>query len=329
MRKTIILLLIIVFPCMCYSQPRMRKIKVKDDIYLHSQTGFAFPKEINGFNRKGIVSFDKKNENVEANYVNGSKKVSLIVYPAHDGYEDRLRREFLITLQSIMTYENVEGQDFRIQCVSHQSGQHLIHGLSAKFNFRGHESLFSLYECGHWWMKFRITDGIQQESSLDSLERRLRDSLNPEVLINSKPLSDSVSLYFQKSAFRDSLMLGCVMGQAYAKLDWINNNLDSLEFQTGIPSSYLDYHLAGIDGALEFAQKHPNMKSSPATNSMLDFIIAVKKEGYLEEMFDENYMGCLIMPDNLILDTDGYHKWLKDHPFNRDLLRDNVIISNE
>lgn len=94
MKRLIILFLLILIPCLCFSQQSIRKIKVKDDTYLHSQTGFAFPKGISVFNREDVYSFDRKKENVGANYFSGSTKVSVFVYPAYEGYEDRLRREF-------------------------------------------------------------------------------------------------------------------------------------------------------------------------------------------------------------------------------------------
>lgn len=329
MKRATILFSLILIPCLCFSQDRIREIKVKDDTFIHRQTGFAFPKEISGFDREAVYAFDRKRENIGANYTSGSTKVSIYVYPAYDGYEDRLRREFFGALEGIATLEETEGKHFSVQCVSHQSGQYPIHGLLADFDHKGEASLVSLYECGHWWMKFRITGRNQQGTCLDSIEVRFRNTLTPERLISSKPLNDKFDIYFQRTAFRDSLMLGCVMGQAYAKVSWMIDNLDSLELQAGVPSLYLDYHLAGIDGALEFVQKHPELHPSPATRSMLDFIIAAKKEGYLEELLFEEKNGAVSMPDSLVLDLDGYHKWLMDHPYNGDLFRDHAIISNE
>ena len=329
MKRLTILFLFIFVPCVCFSQQRMRAIKVKEDTYIHSNTGFAFPKEISGFDREAVYAFDKKKENVGADYVSGSTKVSVFVYPADNGYEDRLRKEFFRSLEGILMSEDTEGQHFKVKCVSHQSGQRRIHGLLAAYDYMDQKSLVSLYECGHWWLKFRITDNDRQETCLDSIEVRFRNSLTPERLISSKPLADEFDINFRKTAFRDSLMLGCVMGQAYAKVNWMKENLDSLELQAGIPSLYLGYHLSGIDGALDFAQKHPEMSSSPATRSMLDFIVAAKKEGYLEELFYEEKRGGILIPDGLVLDLDGYHKWLTDHPFNGDLLYENALISNE
>ncbi|MBQ6082224.1 MAG: hypothetical protein IJS70_01360 [Bacteroidales bacterium] len=329
MKRITILLLAFLFPFVCFSQQYIREVKVKNDIYLHNRTGLPFPKEVGEFKRDAVYAFDRKKENIGSSYTDGSTKVSVFVYPAYDGYEDRLRREFFKTLEEILAYKDTEGQQFDVKCVSQKSGQYLIHGLLAEFDYKGEESLVSLYECGHWWMKFRITDNSTPRARLDSMETLFRDSLSPDLLIRNKPLDDKFDVYFQKTAFRDSLMLGCVMGQAFAKINWMKENLDSHELQAGVPSLYLDYHLAGIDGALDFVQKHPELHPSPATKSMLDFIIAAKNDGYLKELLYENKNGAISMPDSLYLDLDGYHDWLKEHPYNGDLLQDHVIISNK
>ena len=323
MKRVVVLFLAILFPYVCFSQ---RNIKVKGNTYLHRKTGFELPKEIGKFNRSDIHAFDRKKEDIGANYVDGSTKVSVYVYPAYEGYEDRLRREFFRTLYEIVAVNDTEEQEFAIKCISHHSGQYLIHGLLTNFIYNGKKSLFSLYECGHWWLKFRITDNNSNETSLDPIEAQFRNSLDPSILISSNPLNVKVTVSFQKTAFRDSLMLGCVMGQALEKVKWMKENMDSLELQAGIPSLYLDYNIAGVDGAIDFVQKHPEMSSSSATNEMLDFLIAVKNEGYLEEMFFDEKQGGIIIPDSVVLDMDGYYKWLEDHTFNEDYFYDHTVI---
>ena len=119
------------------------------------------------------------------------------------------------------------------------------------------------------------------------------------------------------------------MGDAYAKINWMVENLDPLEFQAGVPSIYLDYHIAGVDGALKFAQEHPAMKSSSATRKMLDFLTAAKKDGYLEELLFDEKGGCLSVPDTVSLDMDGYQEWLTDHPMIDGLFSGHSVISNQ
>ena len=257
MRKILLsFILTVLLPSFCYSQHYIKEIKSKDITYLHKDTGFGMPAEIGEYKREGVYAFDRKKQNIGANYRSGTTKVSVFTYPAYDGYEDRLRREFFNGLSGIMEAEGLEGQHFEVNCVSFKSGKYLIHGLSAQYTLNDNSSLLSLYECGHWWLKFRITDK-KDSVNFQSIEEQLKNSLTPDILISSSPLNDKFDVYFQKTAFRDSLMLGCVMGEAYAKIDWMMENLDSLELQAGIPSLYLDYFIAGINGALEFAQKHP------------------------------------------------------------------------
>lgn len=321
-------ILTVLLPSFCYSQHHIKEIKSKDITYLHKDTGFGLPAEIGEYKREGIYAFDRKKNNIGANYKRGTTKVSVYTYPAYDGYEDRLRREFFNGLWEITETKGLEGQHFEVSCVSLNSGQYLIHGLSAEYTLDDNSSLLSLYECGHWWLKFRITDK-NNGVNLALIEDQFKNALSPDILISSRPLNDKFDLYFQKTAFRDSLMLGCVMGEAYAKIDWMMDNLDSLELQAGVPSIYLDYYIAGIDGALEFAQKHPEFRSTDATKRMLDFYFAVKKDGYLEELIYEEKRGGISIPDSINLDMDGYHQWLIDHPLNEDLFYDHAIISKK
>lgn len=321
-------ILAVLLPSFCYSQHYIKEIKSKDITYLHKDTGLGMPAEIGEYKREGVYAFDRKKKNIGANYRSGTTKVSVFTYPAYDGYEDRLRIEFFNGLAGIMEAEGLEGQHFEVNCVSFNSGKYLIHGLSAQYTLNYNSSLLSLYECGHWWLKFRITDK-KDSVNLQSIEEQFKNSLTPDILISSSPLNDKFDVYFQKTAFRDSLMLGCVMGEAYAKIDWMMENLDSLELQAGVPSLYLDYFIAGINGALEFAQKHPEFSSTDATKRMLDFYFSVREDGYLEELIHEEKKGGISIPDNIDLDMDGYHQWLIDHPLNEDLFYDHAIISKK
>lgn len=60
MKRATILFSLILIPCLCFSQDRIREIKVKDDTFIHRQTGFAFPKEISGFDREAVYAFATK-----------------------------------------------------------------------------------------------------------------------------------------------------------------------------------------------------------------------------------------------------------------------------
>ena len=57
MKRATILYSLILIPFLCFSQDRIREIKVKDDTFIHRQTGFAFPKEISGFDREAVYAF--------------------------------------------------------------------------------------------------------------------------------------------------------------------------------------------------------------------------------------------------------------------------------
>ncbi|MCR5003174.1 MAG: hypothetical protein K5984_02285 [Bacteroidales bacterium] len=334
MRKTVLLFLIALipslFPSLCYSQPYMKKIKVKEEIYVHSKTGFEFPKEIGSFNRGFVVAFDKGKENIGVTYDGGSTQATVYVSKSDFSYEDRLKDQFFEKLRSIMYVWNtnpIDGLKVDISCISMPSGKYNLQGLSGKFAANDKQSLISMYECGHWMFQIRISDS-NLETNLDSLEVQLRSAFNPECLVSSNPLGEKIQMNVQPAALADSLLTVSVMAQALAKIAWVQNNVDPVQLQAGIPSMNLEYQLYGIEGALAFALED-RVSSSESTRAMIGYLKAVKKAGYLEEMLSERRNGCIIIPEGTVLDYDGYHKWAKDHPYNGNLLDGYAPLSNE
>ena len=74
--------------------------------YIHRKTLTIFPEIFASYQRKGIYSFDKKKTNIGVVYENQPYKttISIYVYPAGNGYEGRLRKEYQKSLQSIADF---------------------------------------------------------------------------------------------------------------------------------------------------------------------------------------------------------------------------------
>jgi hypothetical protein len=91
----------------------VKLIKEKGD-YFFKSANTSFPIVIDNFSRKNIHSFNKKNNNIGAEYRNSdsghSTKISINIYPAESGFEGRLRDEYLASLRSIAEYSNSEIQ---------------------------------------------------------------------------------------------------------------------------------------------------------------------------------------------------------------------------
>ena len=329
MKKLLLFSILAVLSCACYPQYYQKKIKCKNQDYVHGKTGLSFPVELEGLGRESIYAFDRKKDNVGANYEDGQLKVSVYVYPTGDGYEDRLRRSFVNCLAAVSASDHFAVQKFEMDYTSFHSGKHLIHGYRSVFRHRDKFSLLSLYECGQWWLKFRISSASSDADKLIAAEEKLRTDFDAGAMIESAPLSNVFSLYFQKTAYCDSLMLGCVMGGAFAKTEWMRENVDSLELCAGIPSVYLEYYMAGFNGMLKFANEHPEFVPSAKTKKMVENLKAVAEAGYLREFIADN-RTVIAKSDSAILDMDGYYNWTKEHPMmNEELFFDHAIVSNK
>ena len=84
-----------------------KKIKAKGE-YIHSQTMTIFPESFDSYQRKDIYSFDKKKTNIGVVYENQQNHttISIYVYPAGDGHEGRLRKEYQKSMQSIANFSD-------------------------------------------------------------------------------------------------------------------------------------------------------------------------------------------------------------------------------
>lgn len=132
-------------------------------------------------------------------------------------------------------------------------------------------------------------------------------------------LNPKADINFAKAAFVDSLMLGSAMGSAFKKLEWVMDNVDSLERASGFPGLYLEMHIASLKEFTEFEKKHPDFSKAKRTEQYLTELNSIIDNGFLEEFIMEQYDMIMIVPDNLEFDFEGFDKWKKENPINIDL----------
>lgn len=104
MAKRILIFFTIVIGLNCQAQEwtKPKKIRFKD-FYEHKFSNTEFPQTLNnGFELTKVYAFDKKN--IGVTYEKNSKpkgKLNVYIYPAEDGTENRLRNEYLTSMQSV------------------------------------------------------------------------------------------------------------------------------------------------------------------------------------------------------------------------------------
>ncbi len=319
MRKTIFIITALTISLSIQAQMKPKKIKSKSD-YIHSATGFIFPLTIDQFNRADIYAFDKKKQNVGITYKTEdlNTTVSIYLYPAGAGTEDRLRNEYLKSMQSVANISDngVHAEQF---AVSYKNGDYKVNGFKANIKDTDKNSSLSVFECGTWFFKIRISSEFLDTNEMKQTEQKILDLNKPTRLVEKFHLNPKADISFSKTAFVDSVMLGSAMGSAYKKIEWIFENVDSLERASGFPGLYLDMQVAALMELVTFEERFPDYSKTEFTDRYLKELNSIIDNGFLEEFVIEQFDMILIIPEGLKVDFDSFEKWKKDNPISIDL----------
>lgn len=288
-----------------------REVKAKKN-YTHSATKTVFPEILfDDYRRKTIRSFDKKNKDISVLYEkekDGEKTTfSLYLYPAGSGYEGRLRKEYQNSIQSAaITKKELHAMQFAVQ---HKGKKHTCNGFKALFtNEQNDLSLITLFESGTWFYKIIITTNQSDTTLISDLEKKIMQRFDPSDLAGLNLLNDKVSVYFSKSAFRDSTLLGSAMGSAFRKIDWIMKNVEERERAAGFPDLYLNLHVEGLKAFLEFQHSSASVKSEFTENYLRELQLIYDAD-FLSDFIMEQYDMILKIPENIPVRYDEYLKW--------------------
>lgn len=293
-----------------------KKIKAKEN-YIHSSTKMCFPKSLFGeYERKSVYSFDKNNKNIGVTYEknqNGEKTTfSLYLYPAGDGYEGRLRKEYKSSLLSAFYAMKKEGLHATQQAIQHKGDKYTCNGFQAIFtNDNNDLSQLTVFESGTWFYKIRITSSQPDTTLLSNLESKILQLFDPTTLADLTLLNELVDVYFAKTAFRDSVLLGSAMGSALKKIAWVIDSVDAKERATGFPDLYLNLHIEGLKEFLKFQYRDDfrETKKSDFTINYLRELQLISDADFLNEFVMEQYEILLIIPENINVKYDEYLKW--------------------
>ncbi|UYN87607.1 MAG: hypothetical protein KIT51_04930 [Cyclobacteriaceae bacterium] len=314
MTQRIGILIIIVFAIGLVShaqtpgQPKQLKVK---GTYIHSPTMTEFPENIDSYQRQSVYSFDKKKENIGSTYKNGQTTLSIYLYPAGDGNEGRLRNQYLKAMQD-MANVSKKGLHATQGYKYYKSDGYKINGFSATTPDYP-KSQLTLFECGKWFFKVRITTDQLDTVAINKLEKELLDTFNPINLVKDNPLDSKANVYFERAAFRDSLLIGSAMGSAFKKLEWALENVDSLERASGFPDLYLDMHVESLKAFVDFEKRQNISNIQQFTRDYVDELNQIIDSGFLEEFILEQFSMVMIFKDRE-LDFDSYAKWKEQYP---------------
>lgn len=313
MKQQIITVLIILIGLNCRAQeltnPKQLKFKNGFD---HKFSETEFPQTLeNGFELTEVHAFDKKKQNIGVTYEKKNEptgKLNIYIYPAGDGTEDRLRTEYMTSMQSVANLTD-NGLGATQYPVKFEGKNYDCNGFKADFKSDNQEtSNLSVYECGTWFFKIRLTTKEKDSIQISNLENKIIETFDPSHLTEQNKLNPKADIYFAKVAFQDSILLGSAMGSAYKKLEWVMDNVPERERASGFPGHYLEMQLASFNEFIAFDKKY-DYKKTDYTQNYLNQVNSLIDSGFLDEFIMKEFSMVLIIPEKHEFDFDGYEQW--------------------
>jgi hypothetical protein len=188
------------------------------------------------------------------------------------------------------------------------------------------KSQLTLFECGEWFFKIRITTSSLDTAEINGLEREALHSIDPTRLVKCSRFNPRAQVYIAEAAATDSLMLGSAMGSAFKKISWALQHVDSLERAAGFPDLYLGLQ---VESLKEFAQfgKGKKWNRKQSTADYLDELNRIIDAGYAEEFIMEQFDMIMIVPKEVTLDFEGFQNWKQTHPVTINLNERYYLVS--
>jgi hypothetical protein len=314
-RTILVIIFLIAINGVVSGQPRMqpKKIKAKED-YTHYPTKMTFPVSLfSDYNRESIYSFDKQNRNIGVTYEknqNGIKTTfSLYLYPADKGFERRLRNEYQNSMQSVV-YAMGKGVHATQKVVKHEGEKYDCTGIQAIFlNIDNGLSQLTIFEAGTWFYKIRISTNRQDTTFVEKLNNEIISNFDPALLTELNPLSEEIGvIYNSQTAFRDSILLGSVMGMALRQIEWVTDSVSIRERASGVPDFYLGFHIEGLKAFMEFQHRFDYRKSN-FTDKFLRELQMISDANFLNEFVMEEYRYLLFPPKDIPFRIEEYRQW--------------------
>ncbi|MDJ1479109.1 hypothetical protein QNI16_01360 [Cytophagaceae bacterium YF14B1] len=309
-----------------FAQTPFKKIKAKGS-YIHTYTGTSFEEKIGEYTRVDIYSVDKKEKGISSIYQHntsmGMTTLSIDLYPT-PGNEEQLRSAYQSSV-SELTNGVPDSPELQQYPASFQSGDYKVIGYTALLMVN--RSLITIFECGQWLFKIKVNSDYLDSTQIKSLEKQVVEVFKPTNLVKKAPLVWKPSIHFAPAAFRDSVMLGSVMGSAYKKLEWAKQNMSSQERDAGFPDLYLNLHIASLTEFIRFEKRVHVYGKHPATKQYLSELNQIVEAGFLEEFIMEQYNKIMIVPANITFEFDAYEVWKLTHPITINLNEKYSVIT--
>lgn len=314
MKHILRLFLVLILPslllgCASSRTYQPKRLNILGDYY-HKNTMVKFPDKFDRYKREKITSFNKDSSNIGVSYnlsnSNQDLKITIYIYPATSGIEHRIRNEYFDCLQAIATPSNQEINTTPKHVRVSKDGYKVL-GLSGTIRNKNLSTELVLFECGKYFLKYRISSSNMDTSVLKDISNKLLDRFSPIDIVKRQPLIQGVDIHISPGITTDTICLFTIFAAVKSKIDWAYNNVDSLERRSGFPSLYFEEQKTSIDSMLNKWEslKHNNTQF----DKFFDDLVVIRNSGFLNEFICEQYWNTLLLPDNLKLDWDNYEIW--------------------
>ncbi|WP_153802497.1 hypothetical protein [Paludibacter jiangxiensis] len=313
--KTNILIAILCIYCgnilLAQEVTKPKKIRAKGD-YIHCQTMTAFPEQFETYLRQDIYAFNKGKTNIGVNYQDKQKEttISIYVYPAPPAMEYRLRDEYFTCLQSIVNTTK-QGIDFSAKVSKISKDNYKLMAISASAQQANSNTVLMLFECGKYFMKYRISSNKSDTSTLRAISNKLIERFSPTEIVKHQPLKPGTTIHVAPAVIEDTIGFAPIMAAALAKSKWANEEVDSLEKCSGFPSLYFEEQKRALTDMLDRWENAK--KQNTRFQKYFNELSLIRDNGFLDEFIYDQYNGILLLPSNLKLNLEKYEVWKQQH----------------
>ena len=325
------LLFFLIIPLLSFSQMREKPVLFphKGD-YIHVFSKFSFPESWRGFNREELVSYDQKNYNIGSTYLlkEGKKivaKINIYIYPS-EATNENLREQFN-AFKIVVNRNATNAPNLIPEFVKLKSDKIVVSGIRSSFDynimipdfFKGQKeqknsSMFSLYDCGLWNIKFRMTSEKYDATKLKEFEQSFVNSFKLLEIADNNAFDNKtkVNIVISKTAQRDSLMLKSIITEAEAKKEWLSKNKSINELSSGVNDFDIEASVYALEELVKFYETNKDKwTATDETKQYLEEISRIVKSNKIKDFVYDRTEGVVIYDEGEKNKSDYYDFKLK------------------
>lgn len=291
-------------------------LKAKGD-YKHLSSKTDFPELWAGFQREQVISYDMKNDHIAVTYVQQTSKknktvLTLYLYP--DKYIDNQQlRDSFYAYQYALNQNSDKNVEIKPSFGSLSNENLKVNYIYTIFRnamgqadfFKGvkyvdKNSLISIYECGGWVFKTRVSSDEMSTEQLKELKDKVENYfgiLNVASLKNL-PQDRIPDIMLSATVKRDSMMIHATSFAAQSKIEWLAKNLEKKEMLTGFNDMKIDSEVFATEKMIDFYKTHEkDWTVSGDTKKYFEEMIRIAQHGRLKDHIFEKYHGLIDYPE--------------------------------